>query len=383
MARSDKGYRRYRARGGVPVGGDGLDELRELRAREAGSGQGRPHAQRPGDRRPLSTPSRAEQRERKRALERHDRPWWSFRGLGVGGWIWRLALLFLVLVIAWAGLGYWALNGAVSEANAGITKSARAALDKPAGGMLGTPTNTLVLGVDKRKGQTRARADTIMIMRTDPDTGRLKYLSIPRDYRVELPGHGTQKINAAFYFGGQAMMINAVKRLTGIPINHIIVVQFGDLTKMVDALGGITVDNPTEIKDCYYEGGRTVSFPKGKVPLDGQRALEFARVRKCDSDLHRAVRQQAVVAAMKDEVLKPASLWRAPWRGASMVRTIQTDISTTELMKLGWLQARLKQDPADRIVLSGEPMLIDGVWYVVSTDPDQNEREIARFMGRG
>ena len=66
--------------------------------------------------------------------------------------------------------------------------SARAALDKPPGGLLGTPTNTLILGVDARKGKTRSRADTILIMRTDPDSGRIKYLSIPRDWRVELPG---------------------------------------------------------------------------------------------------------------------------------------------------------------------------------------------------
>lgn len=383
MARSDKRYRRFRARGGAPVDGDGLDELRAMTAREASAGEVPPAAAHPSDRRPLGAPDRAAERERRRALARHDRPWWSLRGIGVGGWIWRLAVLAVLAVFAWAGLGFLALNGAVSEANAGITPAAKAALDPAGGGMLGTPTNTLILGVDKRKGQTRARADTIMIMRTDPDSGRLKYLSIPRDYRVELPGQGTQKINAAFYFGGQPMMIEAVKRLTGIPIHHVIVVQFGDLTRMVEALGGVTVDNPTAIEDCYYEGGQTVSFPKGRVRLDGETALQFARVRKCDSDLHRAVRQQLVVSAMKDEVLSPASLWRAPWRGADMVRTLQTDISTTELMKLGWLQARLTQDPADRTILSGEPLMQDGIWYIVSTDPDQNEREIATFMGVG
>lgn len=381
MARSDKGYRRFRARGG-DAPGDGLDELRAMTAREATPDAERGPSSPRGDRRPLGSAGRADERERRRALARHDRRWWSLRGIGVGGWIWRVAVLLLVGVFVWAGLGYLALRGAVSEANAGITPSARAALDTPAGGMLGTPTNTLIVGVDKRRGQTRSRADTIMVMRTDPDSGRLKYLSIPRDYRVELPGQGTQKINAAFYFGGQAMMINAVKRLTGIPVNHIIVVQFDDLTEMVDALGGVTVDNPTAIEDCYYEGGQTVTFPKGKVELNGATALQFARVRKCDSDLHRAVRQQLVVSAMKDEVMAPASLWRAPWRGAAMVRTLQTDISTTELMKLGWLQARLRQDAADRTVLSGDPVMIDGIWYVVSTDPDRNEREIATFMGQ-
>lgn len=385
MSKGSKRYRRFRARGGGdPAGADGLDELRALTAREAAAAAGA-GAARPGARadRPLAParPDRARAREQRRGLGRHDRPWWSLRGLTVGGWAWRAAILLLVAVFAWAGFGFLALNGAVGDANAGIAPAARSALDPAPGGMLGTPTNTLILGVDKRRGQTRSRADTILVMRTDPDSGRLKYLSIPRDFRVELPGRGTQKINSAFYFGGQAGMIRAVKRLTGIPIHHIIVVKFDGLAAMVDAVGGVTVNNPTAIKDCYYEGGQTVSFPKGNVSLDGARALQFARVRKCDDDFRRAMRQQLVVSALKDRVLAPGSLWKAPWQGADVVRAIQTDIGTVDMMKMGWLQGRLKQDPSDRIILSGEPLVVDGVWYVVGTDPDRNEREIAAFMG--
>lgn len=387
MKKGPKGYRRFRSRGGAREGTDGLDELRAMTAREAGAGAGagagapRPEARRD---RPLagSRPvDRSRARDQRRALARHDRHWWSLRGLSVGGWVGRIAILLLVAVFAWAGFGYLALNGAVGDANAGVGPGVESALDPAPGGMLGTPTNTLILGVDKRRGQTRSRADTILIMRTDPDSGRLKYLSIPRDFRVELPGQGTQKINAAFYFGGQAGMIRAVKRLTGIPIHHVIVVKFDGLAAMVDAVGGVTVNNPTAIEDCYYEGGQTVDFPKGKVSLDGERALQFARVRKCDDDIHRAMRQQLVVSALKDSVLSPGSLWKAPWQGADVVRTIQTDIGTIDMMKMGWLQARLTQDPADRIILTGEPLMVDGVWYVVGTDPDRNEREIAAFMG--
>ena len=246
--------------------------------------------------------------------------------------------------------------------------------------MLGSPTNTLILGVDKRKGKTRSRADTILIMRTDPDSGRIKYLSIPRDWRVNLPGQGTQKINAAFFFGGQAGMIRAVKRLTGLPIHHLIVIKFTGFPKMVDALGGVTVTNPTAIVNCPYEAGRTVSFPAGQIELNGAQALEFSRVRKCDTDFNRALRQQAVVAGMKSKVLSLGGLWRAPWRGADVVRTLQTDIGTMDMVKLGWLQARLDQRKGDRILLTGEPQLIDGISFVVQTDPDLNERQIASFV---
>ena len=208
-----------------------------------------------------------------------------------------------------------------------------------------------------------------------------KYLSIPRDWRVELPRWGTQKINAAFFFYGQAGMIRAVKSLTGIPINHIMVIKFNGFPKMIDALGGVSVNNPTAIKDCPYENGRTVSFPAGRITLDGTQALEFSRVRKCDGDFNRALRQQAVVAGMKSKVLSFGNLWRAPWNGAAVVRTLQTDIGTMDMVKMGWLQARLTQHKGDRILLTGEPQYIDGISFVVQTDPDLNEREIAKFMG--
>jgi len=384
MARSTKPYRRYRARGGEGAPPEGLEELRTLTARASGvaappgAPPGRGHDPAPAPA-PAPRPGRLE-REQRRALRREGRRWWSLRGLGPGGWAARVALVLLLAVVAWGAFGYMALNDAVGESNDKITASARAALDPPPGGLLGTPTNTLILGVDARKGKTRSRADTILIMRTDPDSGRIKYLSIPRDWRIDLPGQGTQKINAAFFFYGQAGMIRAVKRLTGLPIHHLMVIKFNGFPKMVDALGGVTVTNPSAIVDCPYENGRTVSFPAGRIDLDGAQALEFSRVRKCDGDLNRALRQQAVVAGMKSEVLSFGNIWRAPWRGASVVRAIQTDIGTMDMVKMGWLQARLDQRNGDRTLLTGTPEYIDGIAFVVQTDPDLNEREIARFV---
>src|SRR5215207_3320231 len=267
MSRMTKPYRRYRARGREGAVGGGMDELRALRAREAGEGPPPPGGG--PDQRPLPSarPSRQERR-RRRELQRQGRRWWSLRGLGPAGWIGRIAILLLLAVIAWAGFGWLAIDGAVDEANGKITDRAKAALDPAPGGMLGTPTNTLIIGVDKRKGRTRSRADTLLLMRTDPDEGRIKYLSIPRDYRVELPGQGTQKFNASFFFGGQAGAIRAVQRLTGVPVHHIIVIKFNGVPKMVDAVGGVTLNNPTALEDCPYENGRTVCFPEGRIELD-------------------------------------------------------------------------------------------------------------------
>ena len=251
--------------------------------------------------------------------------------------------------------------------------------------MLSTPTNILMVGSDARPGETRSRADTIMIMRLDPDSGRIKYLSIPRDFRVYSgPRLGHIKITESFYHGGQRGIIRAVRRLTGLPIHHLMVINFRGFPRLVDDLGGVTVYNPTALTDCPYPGGRTVSFPQGNIDLNGERALMYARVRKgsCVSDFARAARQQAVLSALQKKVLSPLSLWNAPWNGAKVVRTLTTDMGTNDLVKLGWLQMRLKHDKADRIILAGTDQMIGGVDYVIG-NPDENLRQIQQFVGPG
>lgn len=301
------------------------------------------------------------------------------RDIGPRGWAWRIALGAVVLFLVWAGTGLFTLQRAVSDANDRVPDVARAALDEPDGAMIRTPTNILIVGSDARPGETRSRADTLMVMRLDPDDGKIKLLSIPRDFRVEIPGQGAQKINASFFFAGQRGAINAVKRLTGVPINHIMVIKFNGFDMLVDELGGVTVDNPTELVNCPYSGGTTVSFAKGDIDLNGEEALQFARVRRCDNDFQRALRQQALVSAMKDQVLSLSSVPFAPWRGAAVIDTMNTDLGMLDMLQFGWLQARLDQNPEDRILLTGTPMNIDGQSFVVG-DATANEQEIAEFM---
>jgi LCP family protein required for cell wall assembly len=196
---------------------------------------------------------------------------------------------------------------------------------------------------------------------------------------VSLGRLGDEKINAAFFYGGQAGMIRAVERLTGLPIHHVMVINFRGFPKLVDSLGGVTVNNPTSVVDCYYEAGQRVTFRRGEISLNGERALAFVRERKSDSDLERAQRQQALLSGLKGKVLSVGSLYAAPWRGADVVRAISTDLGTIDMIKLGWLQARLAQKPADRMILPGQPQSIGGVSYVIGI-PDADEQVIRRFV---
>lgn len=382
-----KPYRRYRSRSSRPDDG-GLDELRQLNApvppEAEGSRRSRRRAERAAEPAPAPSSERRPgelDRDQRRALAGERRRWWSFSGVGPAGFVGRLAAILAIVVVAWGAIGLVMIQRAVGTAQDRITDSARAALSKPPGGMLGTPTTILVIGKDGRRGETRSRADTIMLIRTDPDAGRIRYLSIPRDIRVNHPIRGTEKINASFRFGGQAGTIRAVRRLTGLPIHHVVVVNFRRFPEVIDGLGGITVINPTAIVDCPYEAGQTVSFRQGRISLDGDRALIFSRIRKCDDDFRRVARQQAVTRGIKDAMLSWQSLPLAPWRGAELTKALATDMGTGDLMKFAWLQARLDERPQDRQILTGSIETIGEEEFIIP-DPGANEIAVARFLGR-
>ena len=93
----------------------------------------------------------------------------------------------------------------------------------------------------------------MMLVRTDPDEHRIALLSIPRDLRVEIPGRGPDKVNAAYAFGGPTLAIRTVQSLTGIPINHVIVVDFSEFKEVIDALGGVTINVPKPILSNKFE----------------------------------------------------------------------------------------------------------------------------------
>jgi LCP family protein required for cell wall assembly len=214
-------------------------------------------------------------------------------------------------------------------------------------GNLLTGSTILVLGSDARTGESidesqqgPSRADTIMLVHAA--LGSVRKLSIPRDIEANIPGHGTQKINAAYALGGPALTIETVESFlgNGLEINHLVEVDFKDFPKLVDALGGITVNNKTRICsppfDNFWKG---LNFPKGEIELDGTRALGYARVRKnpcspAEDDRARAARQQEVLRAMGDKVSSPSTFFRLPWVSWQAPRAFKSDMKGPGLMAL-------------------------------------------------
>ena len=275
---------------------------------------------------------------------------------------WRriIALTLLVLVllfVAWAVASYFSFSGGVGDANARLDPHAKAALATQNGLLLSHASNILVLGTDNAPIAQRSgdrHSDSIMLVRTDPKHHRIAYLSIPRDMVVSIPGLGTAKINAAMQSGGPALAIRTVHALTGLPINHVIVVNFADFRDLIDALGGVTIDVPERILsdkfDCPFSASRCARwqgwrFQKGPQHMDGQRALIYSRIRvnrldPRETDFTRQARQQAVSQAVLGKLTSVGTLMKGPFDAGSWVKPITTDLSTWQLISLGWVKFR-------------------------------------------
>jgi LCP family protein required for cell wall assembly len=313
-------------------------------------------------------------------------------------WILLTVLLVVVLLVAWAVASYLAFANGIDSANARVPQSVRRQLAPQDGLLTSTPTTILVLGTDGSGTggrQDARRSDSIMLVRTDPRKHRLAYLSIPRDLRVEIPGYGPGKINAAFQFGGPTLALQTVKELTGLPVNHVAFVDFDRFRALIDAVGGIEVTVPKPILsnrfDCPFatstecdrwDGWR---FEKGTVELDGRRALVYSRIREnrldpSETDFTRARRQQQVVEATADKVTSFRTATRLPFIGDELVRPLATDLSAGQVAQLGWVYFRADPGKALHCRLGGEPATIGGESVILGSE--DNVSVVAMFTGR-
>ena len=302
-----------------------------------------------------------------------------------------LVLLFL-LVLVWAFASYFALARALDGAN---QRLGPVPLDEQNGLLLSDPSTTLLLGTDQGPGAGREgarRSDSIMLVRTDPGRGRTAFLSIPRDLRVDVPGRGFAKINAAFQDGGPNLSVRTVKSFTGLQVNHIVVVDFRNFEQLIDALGSVTIDVPEPILsnrfDCPFAtqercrrwGGWR--FAAGEQTMSGRRALIYSRIREnrlnpAENDLTRGERQQAVVRAIGDDVTSSSTLVRLPFLADDLIAPLATDLSAGQFAQLAWV--KIRSGATLRCRLGGTPTSIGGESFLIGSE--ENRNVILMFLG--
>ena len=333
--------------------------------------------------------------------ERQERAARPARTTGKPRWRRRIALGVLALVVflvAWTVASYLAFRSGVEEANDRLPAAVVSALAPQDGMVISKPSLIMLLGTDGDRSAARQdfrRSDSILLVRTDPSRNRMAYLSIPRDLRVDIPGYGANKINAAFQLGGAALTMKTVQALTGLQPNHVVLVDFDDFKEVIDALGGVEIDVPKPILsnrfDCPYatqarcEQWQGWRFAKGKQEMDGRRALIYSRVREnrldpAENDLTRGERQQAVVEAMTDQLVSFGTFLRLPFIGDDLVKPLTTDLSAGQLLQLGWTRFRTNDGRSLHCRLGGEPQSIGGESVLVATE--ENTATISMFTGR-
>jgi LCP family protein required for cell wall assembly len=305
-------------------------------------------------------------------------------------------------VVRWVLLaaGVWILIAIVAfflsaQINGGVDSATSNALS--GGGSVLTGSNVLVLGSDQRPKGTKepgastagpSRSDSIIVMHIG--VGSVRKLSILRDSQASIPGHGIQKINAAYAIGGPALTIKTVEGYlgNGLKINHIVLVSFTNFPKLIDALGGVDVHLKKCIRSNSFSGQRVV-LSKGDHHLSGKQALNFSRVRKnsCspnEDDRARAARQQQVISAMRDQVASPSNwpsaFFRAPFIAWEAPQAIRSDMHGPGLAALmidlltggSGKTSVLTPDPA-------QPFNSDGT---VNVTPAERSDAVAKLLGK-
>ncbi|HEX3976458.1 MAG TPA: LCP family protein [Solirubrobacteraceae bacterium] len=269
-------------------------------------------------------------------------PWWRRR------WRVRRVLKYLVLaVIGWLVLSLVLFLVSASVQSGSVPDSVSSVLS-PGGNMLTSTDTVLVIGTDQRpKGSKEPgafaggiRSDTMMLWRIGGGTSRR--LSIPRDTQVPIPGHGVTKINAAYSYGGPALAIKTVENLTGVKINHLIIVNLANFPKFIDDIGGVTVQTGricSNISGGASKGGFSLFLRPGTHHLTGIQALTLARTREnacnaASNDLTREAYQQKILNAIKSRLVSPGIFFHLPWASWDAPKAVRTDMGGFTLMTL-------------------------------------------------
>lgn len=250
-------------------------------------------------------------------------------------------LLALVLLITIGGVAAYLLflNHTVSSnverksllPTPGVSGATAAPTKKPAATKA---QNILIIGSDARAGLAGARSDVIVLMHVAGDRKTVNLVHFPRDLYVSVPGHGKDKINAAFAYGGAPLLVQTLQDLVGVPVDHVAIVDFEGFKRMTDAVGGVNV---------YVEessSGEGYTFTRGFQQMGGAEALAFVRERKqlSEGDISRGRRQQAFIKALmlkslsRDVLANPVRLAQFVDAGTSNL-TVDEDFTVSEMRK--------------------------------------------------
>lgn len=223
-------------------------------------------------------------------------------------WMWVILGLSGVLVLALIAVGFYvaqglnALNKVAREPDMMPSSSGRPIAPTPPEGE-NAPMNIVLMGSDTR-GNERGRSDVLLVAHLNGARDELYLISFPRDMYVPIPGHGKNKINAAYAFGGTALTVETLESLLDVRMDHLALIDFEGFLGLSKAVGGVTVQNKIASRSKGY------TFPEGEITLEGEELLAYVRQRHGlpMGDLDRTERHRAVIKALVLKLLRPEIL---------------------------------------------------------------------------
>jgi polyisoprenyl-teichoic acid--peptidoglycan teichoic acid transferase len=274
-----------------------------------------------------------------------------------------IGIILGVFILAGGGYAYYLYHSVSETANKMYSPlKGKNSKDLPLSKENTAPSiNVLLLGVDERSGD-KGRSDTMIVASLNPTTHSMLMTSIPRDTRVEIPGRsGYSKINAAYAYGNEELAVKTVEKYLNIDIPYYVKVNMEGLSSLVDAVGGVTVNN-----DISWTG-----FPKGTLNLDGKKALAYARMRHEDprGDFGRNLRQRHVISGVMDKGKSLSSVTNIENILKAVGGNVTTNLSFDNMKRLvsDYESCRVN---ITNYETKGTPKYLDGVSWVLVTDQE-------------
>lgn len=280
----------------------------------------------------------------------------------------KIVILVLVGIIALVSLvsgyllsHYSGLFGELREEERG--KAVNETVSDSADGQIIAPTSIsddvftiLLVGVDSYYDTYTGRSDVQMLISVNQKSKKLVICSILRDCYVSIPGHGNNRINAAYGEGGTNLLTQTIKNNFGIPVDRVAVINFKVVTDFVDAVGGVDVDLSPEEVEIINNGSSGYLSGAGLNHLNGDQALTYARIRKIDSDFSRTKRQRVV---MEDALEKVGNMSLSQQSSLlqEFLPRVHSDLTRSEVINLASMILRLKSFEVKSFAIP-----IDGSW---------------------
>ena len=231
-------------------------------------------------------------------------------------------------------------------------------------------TTILILGSDQRKNE-RARSDTMIVAQYIHNEKKAYLISIPRDSKIQLKDKGTQKINAAYAFGGPELAVETVEEILNIQIDGYIVTNFNGFKEISEALNGVTVNNKKEIVWYDQEGNKKFVIPVGKQRLKGDNLLMYVRFRgDSEGDFGRINRQQEVIKSVIQEVLNPKNIFKMQQIVKAVQNNTKTNINFGEFLNLAWQIKDVDNIEIEPLTLKTKSQKSNGIWYEIMDTED-------------